>query len=90
MLAENSISDYLKKRLQKEEDRIDRYLNAGTRKLLISKCEHVLVRQHAALLSRTPEELEPLRKRFEEHVKKAGQDVVGNVNENKLNACVVS
>jgi len=101
-LAENSVSDYLKKaeeRLREEEDRVDRYLNAETRKQLISKCEHVLIRQHAelmwesfqslldydkdedlqrmyALLSRIPEGLEPLRKRFEEHVKRAGQNAV--------------
>jgi len=97
-LAENSVSDYLKKaeeRLREEEDRVERYLHTGTRKLLISKCEHVLIREHAelmwenfqnlldydkdedlqrmyALLSRIPEGLEPLRKKFEEHVKKAG------------------
>lgn len=97
-LAENSVSDYLKKaeeRLKEEEDRVDRYLNTVTRKTLISKCEHVLIREHAetmweefqklldydkdedlqrmyALLARIPEGLEPLRKKFEEHVKKAG------------------
>ncbi|KAL4073151.1 Cullin [Scleroderma yunnanense] len=101
-LAENSVSDYLKKaeeRLREEEDRVDRYLNAETRKQLINKCEHVLIRQHAdlmwesfqnlldydkdedlqrmyALLSRITEGLEPLRKRFEEHVKRAGQTAV--------------
>ena len=34
-LAENTVSDYLKKaeeRLREEEDRIERYLNANTRK----------------------------------------------------------
>ncbi|EJC98883.1 Cullin-domain-containing protein [Fomitiporia mediterranea MF3/22] len=97
-LAENSVSDYLKKaeeRLKEEEDRVDRYLHTTTRKTLISKCEHVLIREHAetmweefqklldfdkdedlqrmySLLSRIPEGLEPLRKKFEEHVKKAG------------------
>jgi len=104
-LAENSVSDYLKKaeeRLREEEDRVDRYLNAETRKQLISKCEHVLIRQHAevmwesfqslldddkdedlqrmyALLSRIPEGLEPLREKFEEHVKKAGQAAVSKL-----------
>lgn len=104
-LVENSISDYLKKvqeRLQEEEDRADRYLNAETREQLISKCEHVLIRRHAqlmwesfqtlldhdrdddlqrmyALLSRIPEGLEPLRKRFEEHVKKAGQTAISKL-----------
>ncbi|KAF8651092.1 hypothetical protein AX16_004892 [Volvariella volvacea WC 439] len=97
-LASNSISDYLKKaedRLKEEEDRVERYLHTKTRKELVSKCEHVLIREHSelmwenfqklldfdqdedlqrmyALLSRIPEGLEPLRKRFETHVKNAG------------------
>ncbi|KAI0081580.1 Cullin-domain-containing protein [Panus rudis PR-1116 ss-1] len=101
-LAENSVPDYLKKaeeRLREEEDRVERYLNTITRKSLISKCEHVLIREHAermresfqelldydkdedlqrmyALLSRIPEGLEPLRKKFEEHVKRAGLGAV--------------
>ncbi|KAJ7069869.1 Cullin [Mycena amicta] len=104
-LAENSMSDYLKKaeeRLREEEDRVERYLNTGTRKPLILKCEHVLIREHSklmwehfqtlldydkdedlqrmyALLSRIPEGLEPLRKRFEEHVKKAGLAAVAKL-----------
>jgi cullin 1 len=104
-LAESSVSDYLKKaeeRLKEEEDRVDRYLNTETRKQLISKCEHVLIRQHSnlmwesfqslldfdkdedlqrmyALLSRIPEGLEPLRKKFEEHVKKAGLAAVAKL-----------
>ena len=47
-LASHSISDYLKKaeeRLREEEDRVERYLNTQTRKPLISKCEHVLIRE---------------------------------------------
>ena len=97
-LAENSVADYLKKaeeRLREEEDRVERYMNTNTRKALIQKCEHVLIREHAqlmwdnfqqlldydkdedlqrmyALLARIPEGLEPLRKNFEEHVKRAG------------------
>ncbi|KAL7280169.1 hypothetical protein ACG7TL_006588 [Trametes sanguinea] len=97
-LAENSVADYLKKaeeRLREEEDRVERYLNTNTRKALIQKCEHVLIREHAdlmwenfqqlldydkdedlqrmyALLARIPEGLEPLRKKFEEHVKRTG------------------
>ena len=97
-LAENSVSDYLKKaeeRLKEEEDRVERYLHTSTRKTLISRCEKVLIRDHSetmweefqrlldfdkdedlqrmyALLSRIPEGLEPLRKKFEEHVKRAG------------------
>lgn len=105
-LAENSVSDYLKKaeeRLREEEDRVERYLHTTTRKLLISKCEHVLIREHAelmwesfqslldydkdedlqrmyALLARIPEGLEPLRKKFEEHVKKAGLAAVAKLS----------
>jgi cullin 1 len=104
-LAENSVSDYLKKaeeRLREEEDRVERYLNTNTRKPLISKCEHVLIREHSqsmresfqglldydkdedlqrlyALLARIPDGLEPLRKKFEEHVKKAGLSTVGRL-----------
>ena len=104
-LAASSVSDYLKKaeeRLKEEEDRVERYLNTLTRKSLISKCEHVLIREHAArmwenfqvlldydkdedlqrmyaLLSRIPEGLEPLRKKFEEHVKKAGLAAVSKL-----------
>ncbi|KAI0317673.1 Cullin-domain-containing protein [Amylostereum chailletii] len=104
-LAENSVSDYLKKaeeRLREEEDRVERYLHTNTRKLLIAKCEHVLIREHSelmwesfqslldydkdedlqrmyALLARIPEGLEPLRKKFEEHVKKAGLAAVSKL-----------
>lgn len=104
-LAENSVADYLKKaeeRLREEEDRVERYMNTNTRKALIQKCEHVLIREHAelmwenfqqlldydkdedlqrmyALLSRIPEGLEPLRKKFEEHVKRAGLAAVGKL-----------
>lgn len=104
-LAENSVPDYLKKaeeRLREEEDRVERYLNTNTRKGLITKCEHVLIREHSermwesfqelldydkdedlqrmyALLARIPEGLEPLRKKFEEHVKKAGQSAVAKL-----------
>ncbi|KAF7795181.1 hypothetical protein EIP86_006330 [Pleurotus ostreatoroseus] len=106
-LAENSVPDYLKKaeeRLREEEDRVERYLNTNTRKGLISKCEHVLIREHAekmresfqqlldydkdedlqrmyALLARIPEGLEPLRKKFEEHVKRAGLDAVSKLTQ---------
>jgi cullin 1 len=104
-LADNSVSDYLRKaeeRLKEEEDRVERYLNTQTRKALISKCEHVLIREHSelmwesfqtlldydkdedlqrmySLLARIPEGLEPLRKKFEEHVKKAGQTAVSKL-----------
>lgn len=104
-LAANSVSEYLKKaeeRLKEEEDRVDRYLNTSTRKALVSKCEHVLIREHSdlmwdsfqslldfdkdedlqrmyALLSRIPEGLEPLRKKFEEHVKNAGLTAISKL-----------
>ncbi|KAH9999607.1 Cullin-domain-containing protein [Russula compacta] len=104
-LAENTVSDYLKKaeeRLKEEEDRVERYLHTTTRKLLITKCEHVLVRAHAelmwesfqslldydkdedlqrmySLLSRIPEGLEPLRRKFEDHVKRTGLAAVAKL-----------
>ncbi|KAL0562587.1 ubiquitin ligase (cullin) of SCF, partial [Marasmius crinis-equi] len=104
-LATNTVSDYLKKAeecLKEEEDRVDLYLHTKTRKDLISKCEHVLVRQHAellwenfqqlldfdkdedlqrmyGLLSRIPEGLEPLRKRFEAHIKQAGLSAISKL-----------
>lgn len=106
-LAENNVQDYLKKaeeRLREEEDRVERYLNTNTRKGLVSKCEHVLIREHAermwdsfqnlldfdkdedlqrmyALLARIAEGLEPLRKKFEEHVKRAGLAAVSKLVE---------
>ena len=52
-LAENSVSDYLKKaedRLREEEDRVERDLHMKTRKELIAKCEHVLIREHVELM----------------------------------------
>ncbi|EAU82739.1 ubiquitin-protein ligase [Coprinopsis cinerea okayama7 len=104
-LAAHSVSDYLKKaedRLREEENRVERYLHNKTRKELVSKCEHVLIREHSelmwesfqslldfdkdedlqrmyALLSRIPEGLEPLRKRFEGHVKAAGLSAIGRL-----------
>ena len=53
LLAQSSISDYLKKaeeRLREEEDRVDRYLHAETRNQLTDICEHVLIRQHLELM----------------------------------------
>ncbi|GJN94519.1 hypothetical protein Rhopal_007602-T1 [Rhodotorula paludigena] len=101
-LAANSVTEYMKKaeaRLGDEENRVDLYLHASTRKGLVSKCEEVLVKNHAEsmqdefqrlldqeqepdlqrmylLLSRIPAGLDPLRERFEQHVKKAGLDSV--------------
>jgi len=97
-LAENSVSDYLKKAeewLKEEEDCVERNLNTETRKLLISSCVQVLIREHLKLmyeasqsffahdkdgdlrriyrlLAKTPDDLEPLRSKFEEHVREAG------------------
>ena len=104
-VAENFVSDYLKKvenRLKEEEDRAERYLHPTTHRLLITKCEHVLVRAHSqfmwenfqslldydkhedlqrmySLLSRIPEGLEPLRRKFEEHVKRTGLAAVSKL-----------
>ena len=104
-LAQSSISHYLRKArdwLCEEEDLMERYLNAETRKASISKCEYILIREHSqlmwecfqnlldcdkdedlqciyALLSRVPEGLEPLWKKFEERVKKAGLAAVSNL-----------
>ncbi|KAG9313192.1 Cullin [Chiua virens] len=82
-------------RLREEEGRVDRYLSTETRKQLVSKCEHELMwesfqnlldfdkdedlQRMYALLSRIPEGLEPSRKKFEEHVKKAGLTVVSKL-----------
>ncbi|THV03349.1 Cullin-domain-containing protein [Dendrothele bispora CBS 962.96] len=105
-LASNTVSEYLRKaedRLKEEEDRIERYLHTKTRKELITKCEHVLIRDHSelmwdsfqklldfdqdedlqrmyALLSRIPEGLEPLRKRFEQHVKQSGLSAISKIS----------
>jgi hypothetical protein len=52
-LAENNLSDDLNKaeeHLKEEEDRVDLYLHKATPKLLISKCEDILVRMHAELM----------------------------------------
>lgn len=50
-LAEDSALNYLKKAERlKEKDRIDRCLNTVTRKTLISKCEHVLIREHSEVM----------------------------------------
>lgn len=111
-LAANTVSDYLRRaeeRLKEEEDRVDRYLNTQTRKPLVTKCEHVLIREHShlmwenfqslldydkdedlqrmyALLSRIPEGLEPLRKKFEDHVNKAGMGSVSRLVEEAGNS----
>ncbi|KAL5501395.1 CDC53_1 [Sanghuangporus vaninii] len=53
-LSANSVSDYLKRaeeRLKEEEDRVDRYLHAITRKTLVATCEHVLIREHAETIN---------------------------------------
>ena len=35
---------------REEEDRIERYVHTKTRKELISKCEHVLIREHSEMM----------------------------------------
>ena len=49
-LAENAVSEYLKKaeeRLKEEEDRVKRYLHSTTHEELLAKCKHALIREHA-------------------------------------------
>ena len=104
-LTENGISNYLKKAeewLRDEEVRAERYLNAETRKPLISSCVRILIGEHIELmyeasqsffahdrdedlrrmyelLARTPDDLEPLRSKFKEHVKWAGLAAVSRL-----------
>ncbi|KAI8583473.1 hypothetical protein K450DRAFT_223875 [Umbelopsis ramanniana AG] len=106
-ISENSIPDYMKKaenRLAEEEARVQMYLHPTTHQPLISKCETVLVRNHAeviweefqnllnydkqedlhrmySLLARIPDGLNPLRSRFELHVKKAGLSAIEKIAE---------
>jgi cullin 1 len=52
-VAESSVSDYLKmvdERLKREKDRVEQFLHPTTRIPLITKCEHVLVHDHTALM----------------------------------------
>ncbi|KAG6827418.1 hypothetical protein H0H92_011866 [Tricholoma furcatifolium] len=52
-LAEHDVSEYMKKaemRLQEEERRVKRYLNAETHAILMEKCEDILIREHAPRL----------------------------------------
>jgi len=52
-IAENSVTDYMKKavaRLQEEEDRVDMYLHGSTKKALVTTCETALVKAHSELL----------------------------------------
>lgn len=48
-------------RLSEEENRVDMYLHASTRKGLVQKCEDVLVRDHSGLLQ---EEFQRVRQKF--------------------------
>ncbi|CAO3589467.1 unnamed protein product [Absidia cylindrospora] len=53
-ISENSVPDYMKKaetRLAEEENRVEMYLHESTHKTLISKCETVLVKNHAEVIS---------------------------------------
>jgi len=59
-LAENSISDYLKKAeewLREEEDRVEKYFNTETRKPLIRSCMRVLIREHFESMYMTSQSL---------------------------------
>ena len=104
-LAKNTISEYLEKVeewLRAEEGRVDKYLNAETRKPFISSCVHTLVREHLDLMyegsqslfdqdkhedlrrmyglfAKNPDDLEPLRRKFWEHVKRAGLAAVSRL-----------
>jgi len=104
-LAENSISDYLKKAeewLGEEERRVEKCFNMETIKPLVSSCVQVLIRERLELmyetsqslfdhskdedlrrmygfLARSPDDLEPLRSKFEEHVRKAGLAAVSSL-----------
>lgn len=52
-VAESSVSDYLKmvdERLKGEKNRVERFLHPTTRIPLITKCEHVLIHDYAALM----------------------------------------
>ncbi|KAG2180824.1 hypothetical protein INT43_008403, partial [Umbelopsis isabellina] len=106
-ISENSVPDYMKKaenRLAEEEARVQMYLHPTTNQPLISKCETVLVKNHAeviweefqnllnydkqedlhrmySLLARIPDGLNPLRSRFELHVKKAGLSAIEKIAE---------
>ncbi|KAJ3383955.1 hypothetical protein HDU84_003273 [Entophlyctis sp. JEL0112] len=52
-LAENSVTDYLKKaeaRLDEEDTRVQMYLHESSRHPLVSKCETVLIRAHTTVI----------------------------------------
>ncbi|KIM20117.1 hypothetical protein M408DRAFT_30636 [Serendipita vermifera MAFF 305830] len=49
-LGQHTVSDYLKRAdqwLREEDDRIERYLDSSTRKILIPKCEHILIQEYS-------------------------------------------
>ncbi|KAK4705022.1 cullin 1, partial [Phenoliferia sp. Uapishka_3] len=78
-IGDNSVTEYMKKaetRLAEEENRIDMYLHASTRKSLLDQEREVDLQRMYLLLSRIPNGLDPLRERFEQHVKKAGLESV--------------
>ncbi|RUP51948.1 hypothetical protein BC936DRAFT_144264 [Jimgerdemannia flammicorona] len=119
-ISENSVPDYMKKvvtsfptcaefRLAEEESRVQMYLHQTTHKPLITKCEAVLVKNHAevvweefqnlldsdkqedlhrmySLLARIPDGLDPLRTRFEAHVRRAGLSAIEKIADTQQDA----
>ncbi|KAH9447493.1 hypothetical protein Pst134EB_021510 [Puccinia striiformis f. sp. tritici] len=52
-IAKTSIPEYMQKaemRLKEEENRVDMYLHLSSRRMLVTTCETVLVKEHAELL----------------------------------------
>ncbi|PLW07885.1 hypothetical protein PCANC_07910 [Puccinia coronata f. sp. avenae] len=52
-IAKTSIPEYMQKaemRLKEEENRVDMYLHLSSRRMLVTTCENVLVKEHAELL----------------------------------------
>lgn len=52
-IAKTSVTEYMQKaemRLKEEENRVDMYLHLSSRRMLVTTCETVLVKEHAELL----------------------------------------
>ncbi|KAJ7263863.1 Cullin family-domain-containing protein [Mycena rebaudengoi] len=80
-LASGTVSDYLwrAEACLRKEDRVERYLHATTRRELVRRTGHVLIRPHSERMWDAFQGLEPLRRMFEEHVKKAGLGAVASL-----------